>query len=387
MDSCEAFNKLLQQLALPEGVQVQLKLREFTTPAALYWSLTADAESTFEAILSDAAVESAMAPSVLSTPTAGKLRRLLKECEKICIEGDSPTPPNTLAELALPVAASPNNQLLGIDLGPKLSAVALAKLWDDFAKNYPAEALCGDVRPCRALVQTIWLQKSHNELKFIPWKHITSEVQADREKQSCQQKDKKLLDILALAAGQVDLPECEVTSGSPYVIQKLLSLRATCWALVGWCHLGAAKLLTLKFMALYAAPGLGALGLRGPTAQEAEQADAEVCRQLAILMTNGFSLDQAIHELVEVRNGLYAWLQPRPKVTIQAPKNPRGRPGPYDKKGRGKGKDGKGKKGAVQTCHAFQAGKCTYDKCRFAHECEHCGGKDHGRTACPNLAH
>ena len=237
MDSCEAFNKLLQQLALPEGVQVQLKLREFTTPAALYWSLTADAESTFEAILSDAAVESAMAPSVLSTPTAGKLRRLLKECEKICIEGDSPTPPNTLAELALPVAASPNNQLLGIDLGPKLSAVALAKLWDDFAKNYPAEALCGDVRPCRALVQTIWLQKSHNELKFIPWKHITSEVQADREKQSCQQKGKKLLDILALAAGQVDLPECEVTSAPPVVIQKLLSLRATCWALVGWLRL------------------------------------------------------------------------------------------------------------------------------------------------------
>ena len=104
------------------------------------------------------------------------------------------------------------------------------------------------------------------------------------------------------------------------------------------------------------------------------------CRKLALLMTNGFSLDQAIHELVEVRNGLYAWLQPRPKITIQAPKNPRGRSGPYDKKGRGKGKDGKGKKGAVQTCHAFQAGKCTYDKCRFAHECEHCGHA-HYRTA------
>ena len=186
MDSCEAFNELLQQLALREGVQIQLKLREFITPAALYWSLTADAESTFEAILGEAAVETAMAPSVLSTRTAGKLRRLLKECEKMCIEGDSASLQTTLAELAL-LVASPNNQLLGIDLGPKLSAVALAKLWDDFAKNYPAEALCGDVRPCRALVQTIWLQKSHNELKFIPWKRITSEVQADREKQSCQQ--------------------------------------------------------------------------------------------------------------------------------------------------------------------------------------------------------
>ena len=171
--------------------------------------------------------------------SAGKLRRLLKECEKLCETAGAKTPSS---ELALR-AASSNNQVLGIDLGPKLSAVTLAKLWDDFSKHYPAEVLCGDVRPCRALVQSIYVQKSHNELKFIPWKHITSEVQADREKQTSQKKEKKLLDILALAAGQVDLPECELPSGSPYVVQKL--------------------------------------GLRGPTIQEAETADAKVCRQLA----------------------------------------------------------------------------------------------------------
>ena len=120
--------------------------------------------------------------------SAGKLRRLLKECEKLCETAGAKTPSS---ELALR-AASSNNQLLGIDLGPKLSAVTLAKLWDDFSKHYPAEVLCGDVRPCRALVQSIYVQKSHNELKFIPWKHITSEVQADREKQTSQKKEKKL---------------------------------------------------------------------------------------------------------------------------------------------------------------------------------------------------
>ena len=273
MDCADTFNKLLERLGLPVLVQTQLKLREFTAAASLYWALSMGAEETFEAILNDGLVDAGSAPNLLSTPTAGKLRRLLKECEKLCETAGAETPSS---ELALP-AASSNNQLLVIDLGPRLSAVALAKLWDDFAKSYPAEALCGDVRPCRALVQSIYVQKSHNELKFIPWKHITSEVQADREKQICQKKEKKLLDILALAAGQ----ECELPSGSPYVVQKLRSLRAICWALVGWCHLGAAKLLTLKFMALYAAPGLGAMGLRGPTIQEAETADAEVCRELA----------------------------------------------------------------------------------------------------------
>ena len=148
---------------------------------------------------------------------------------------------------------------------------------------------------------------------------------------------------------------------------------------MGWCHLGAAKLLTLKFM--------GAMGLRGPTIQEAETADAEVCRQLALLMTNGFSLDQAIHELVEVRNGLYAWLQPRPKVVLNPGKfqdKLRVRPSPYDKKGKANGK-GKGKK--IGSCHAFQLNKCSFgDKCKFLHECEQCGSSEHGKVDCPELA-
>ena len=368
MDCADTFNKLLEKLGLPMLVQTQLKLREFATAASLYWALSMGAEETFEAILKDGLVEAGSAPKMLSTPTAGKLRRLLKECEKLSETAGAEMPSS---ELALP-AASSNNQLLGIDLGPKLSAVTLAKLWDDFSKHYPAEVLCGDVRPCRALVQSIYVQKSHNEVKFTPWKHLTSEVQADREKQTSQKKEKKLLDILALAAGQVDLPECELPSGSPYVVQKLLSLRAICWALVGWCHLGAAKLLTLKFMALYAAPGLGAI-------QEAETADAEVCRR--------FSLDQAIHELVEVHNGLYAWLQPRPKVVLNPGKfqdKLRVRPSPYDKKGKANGK-GKGKK--IGSCHAFQLNKCSFgDKCKFLHECEQCGSSEHGKVDCPELA-
>ena len=174
MDCADTFNKLLERLGLPVLVQTQLKLREFTTAASLYWAL------------SDGLVDAGSAPNLLSTPTAGKLWRLLKECEKLCETAGAETPSSGLA---LP-AASSNNQLLGIDLGPKLSAVALAKLWGDFAKNYPAEVLCGDVRPCRALVQSIYVQKSHNELKLIPWKHITSEVQAAREKQICQKKER-----------------------------------------------------------------------------------------------------------------------------------------------------------------------------------------------------
>ena len=54
--------------------------------------------------------------------------------------------------------------------------------------------------------------------------------------------------------------------------------------------------------------------MRGPSIAEAEAADGEICRELNRLMCSGFSLDQAIHELVEVRNALSVWLQARPRI-------------------------------------------------------------------------
>ena len=64
---------------------------------------------------------------------------------------------------------------------------------------------------------------------------------------------------------------------------------SVCWALVGWCHLGSANKLLQKFLSLYAAPNLAAMGLRALSLAEAEAADAEMCRQLNLLMSRGVS--------------------------------------------------------------------------------------------------
>ena len=88
MDCADTFNKLPEKLGLPELVQTQLKLREFTTASSLYWALSMGAEETFAAILKDGSVE-------------GKLWRLLKECEALCETAGAEMP---CAGLALPVA-------------------------------------------------------------------------------------------------------------------------------------------------------------------------------------------------------------------------------------------------------------------------------------------
>lgn len=117
-------------------------------------------------------------------------------------------------------------------------------------------------------------------------------------------------------------------------------------------------------MELYAAKDLSAMGLRGPSIGEAERADAEACPALKILLQAGYKLDQAVHELVVVRNALAVWLQPRPKVQIPdaaLPKKPKRallQPKPVGDVKRSK-----------KQCFAFKKdGKCKFgDACKYSH--------------------
>lgn len=134
----------------------------------------------------------------------------------------------------------------------QLDASQICDLWKAFDSNYPAESLEADNKPCM----------------------------------SAKAKEHSLLGLIAEVSG---VTECV------FAVQKVLALRAVAWALVSFCHLGAAK----TFMALYHRPGLASLALRAPSIQEAEAADVEVCRQ-----EKGYSLDEAIHEAVVVRDSL-----------------------------------------------------------------------------------
>ena len=92
-----------------------------------------------------------------------------------------------------------------------------------------AKVVEGDTRPGKALVQMVYAQKSQRELKFIAWRQILSEAQADRVKQGATKRDRSFLDIVADAAGQTNAPEQD-PSPSPFGVQRLLMLRAVAWA-------------------------------------------------------------------------------------------------------------------------------------------------------------
>ena len=318
MDDPKQLVELVKQLNIPDEVSNEMSNRKFVSPAALYWSVKENPEAAFKSILEGAGVAKGSAPSVMETMEAGQLRRLLSMCKACCEKGE---PSSSTALAVLPQNQA---QFLGLDLGPKLDAGKLKQLWEDFNKNYPSEQLESESRPCKQLVQQVFTQRHQKDLRFIPWKQVVSEVQADNAKLAQGTKEKSFLALLAEASGQQDALEVD-PSPSPYVVQRILKLRGVCWALVGWCHLGSANKLSQKFLSLYAAPNLGVMGLRAPSLAEAEAADAELCRQLNLLMSTGVSLDKAIHEVAVVRNSLHMWLQPR-AISVGG------------KKGKGKGK-------------------------------------------------
>ena len=374
MDCTETFQSLCAKIGVVDPIIKALESRGFTTPAKFFWPLKEGSEETFGAILDEAQIDIKAAASMLQSAEAGCLRRLLHECRTIC-DG----PPSVAAQAAPAVPAKVSSNLFGFDVGPRLTSDALQKLWSDFTKNYPAEVIVGDTRPCKALVQMVFAQKAANELRFIPWRQILSEAQADRAKQAGN-KEKTFLDVLADAAGHVNALEQDPSPPSHYGVQRLLLLRSVAWALVGWCHLGAGRRLVQAFMGLYAAPGLGSLGLRSPTLAEAEHEDGELRRQLNALLSDGFHFDSALHEVVVVRHSLQMWLQPKPKVvnaeSVISAKGPkRTLPQPLVDAKRPRGRHGKGKMSETPhqkgkpPCFAFkQHGKCSFgDACKFDH--------------------
>ena len=309
MDDPKQLVELVKQLNIPDEVSNEMSNRKFVSPAALYWSVKENPEAAFKSILEGAGVAKGSAPSVMETMEAGQLRRLLSMCKACCEKGE---PSSSTALAVLPQNQA---QFLGLDLGPKLDAGKLKQLWDDFNKNYPSEQLESESRPCKQLVQQVFTQRHQKDLRFIPWKQVVSEVQADNAKLAQGTKEKSFLALLAEASGQQDALEVDP---SPYleVARRVLGFGRVVPPWVGQQALAEVP---------FTAPNLGVMGLRAPSLAEAEAADAELCRQLNLLTSTGVSLDKAIHEVVMVRNSLDMWLQPR-AISVGG------------KKGKGKGK-------------------------------------------------
>ena len=114
-----------------------------------------------------------------------------------------------------------------------------------------------------------------------------------------------------------------------------------------------------------------------------QAADREVWRVIGDLTSKGWSLDDALREVVEVRCLLHSELQSR----AAPPKLPKGQPGAGGRKGNGRGKTGTNKfitwitsfvdasHKKHELCKQFNLRSgCSRKDCKFLHKC--CINKD-----------
>ena len=108
-------------------------------------------------------------------------------------------------------------------------------------------------------------------------------------------------------------------------------------------HLASLKSYSSKFISHLTARHDAESGLRAPSMVEAQHADQKIQQLVAeLVVERSWSLDQALHEVTNIRADLAVLLQPRPKAAKPLPFNS-DRPSPYKRKSSDKGFGKKGK--------------------------------------------
>ena len=265
----------------------------------------------------------------------------------------------------------------------KLSATFTKEIRLRFESSYPGELLDDSSMPSSRLLALAHRYKTDCTYKFIPWKLRLSERAQEELTALRPRKVPKLEDLLYDEVPSRDIPDNGI---SQMLLYSLLDLAAIAFTMLEAAHLASFRAYNRLFVKLAFRRHTAESGLRGPSVAEMQAADKEAWRVIGDLTSKGWSLDDALHEVVEVRCLLRSELQAR----AAPPKLPKLQPGGEGRKGGGKGKgsksgatkfitwitsfvDASNKK--LELCKQFNLRSgCSRKDCKFLHKC--CVNKD-----------
>ena len=280
---------------------------------------------------------------------------------------------------------------------PKLDAATISALKSAFEISYPSESLEPEFMPSTRLLSHVRKMVASKDLAFVPWKFRMS-VKLHEEHQSSRPAKKARLELTDLLPDEVpsrDIP-ASGTIGM-FHLQQLLSLLSSSLALCKAAHLQTLRTYERAVMRLAGTRFSADSGLRAPHVEELQAADRQVWYEVNALFQKGWTLDDALHEVCNVRCLLPSLLQPRPALPkhYSQPSHSKGlgKSKSFGKKGDdaspkpktvGRPRDGetdpirqpwvnhilvKGEKLAL--CMAFNSrpNGCTRKNCKFLHQC------------------
>ena len=218
-----------------------------------------------------------------------------------------------------------------------------------------------------------------NSIALCQGAHLSAKAQ-DENLMIRPKKLPRLQELSDLLLDEAPTRDIHDGPASYNMINQLLTLATNSIALCQGAHLGALKMYQKRFLRLCFTKYESASNLRGPTSLEAQSADKRAWEIIAELVNqHAWKLDDALHEMSEVRADLSSLLAPRatlPKQLLNHQETWRPR---YPGRGRG-GKAG-GKSGKSKEDSRFAGG----DRTERGGKGGKSGGKGKDVVACVGL--
>ena len=182
------------------------------------------------------------------------------------------------------------------------------------ATSWTEESLEPEFMPSTRLLSHVHKMVASKDLAFVPWKFILN-VDLRRKHQSSRPAQKarfELTDLLLYEVPSRDVPASGTIA--MFHLQQLLSLSSVSLALCKAASLQKPRTYELAFMRLADTQFTADSGLRAPRVEELPATDRQVWSEVNALFQRGWTLDDALHEVSNVRCRLPPLLQPRPAL-------------------------------------------------------------------------
>ena len=339
----EAFVALLTELQVPDALQgAILDTRVTTTSDFAYAYNNTEDLGDFIAKQPQSLWDTLQISDPEHCTPVARLRRALDKCKAVTKAWDSAS---SAASGTSAQAAATN--VWAEHAPPRLDEAAVQRMAEVFLNRYSGEHLDPDSMPSIRLLSIVhqWCKQgtAKGSVKWVPWQLRMSQRTYQEIMEARTARTLRTEAQLISTALFDDTPHQSIDKGylNPAWLSKTQRVFSNAIAMCGGAHLRVLRAFDKKIYDLATQSMPADSGLRTVNTTELLQADRKLWHEIAALHAEGWTLDEALHELTKIRSDIHALLQPRPKPASAV----------LSKSSKGKKGDGKNKSWQIRTEH------------------------------------
>ncbi|CAE8681276.1 unnamed protein product [Polarella glacialis] len=308
MDSQSRWAALMSEAGIAQPIADAILTRGYASASLFSYAMTSAAQLEnfiLEVLVTVEALGNGLtALTVATSPMAAGLRRLWWDAWALAQGAGIPAQTGTIQELAWTDAPPPH-----------LSAEVMRNMKQTFQTNYPGEVIDRDTTPSVRLWSTVYqFLRPENVIRWLPWTQLVSEKKSQEIVEARAHRHARSdLQILTQLCWE-DVPQLDESDlrPNPFFISQLQAIRRNTFALCGGCHMASRKVFDNKFLNHFTKRYSEESGLRAPSLKETMEADRHLLEEVYKLVNDGgWSLDDALHEMTQVRQDMASLMQPR----------------------------------------------------------------------------